>query len=98
MKAINRTSHRNVSACYGRAYGGQFSRTRSYDLILQPSAFLDAHTFIGNTAVMQIDKIRELIGGKIYVTPALKAADGGTDALLMEQERRTRASRALSVA
>ena len=56
-----------------------------YDLILQPSAFLDAHTFIGNTAVMQIDKIRELIGGKVYVTPALKAADGGTDsALLME--------------
>ncbi|MFQ6064127.1 MAG: family 1 encapsulin nanocompartment shell protein [Candidatus Bathyarchaeia archaeon] len=56
-----------------------------YDLILQPSAFLDAHTFIGNTAVMQIDKIRELIGGNIYVTPALKAADGGTDnAILME--------------
>lgn len=25
---------------------------RPYDLILQPSAFLDAHTFIGNTAVM----------------------------------------------
>ncbi len=23
-----------------------------YDLILQPSAFLDAHMFIGNTAVM----------------------------------------------
>lgn len=23
-----------------------------YDLIVQPSAFLDAHTFIGNTAVM----------------------------------------------
>ncbi len=56
-----------------------------YDLILQPSAFLDAHTFIGNTAVMQIDKIREVIGGKVYVTPALKAADGGIDsALLME--------------
>jgi uncharacterized linocin/CFP29 family protein len=56
-----------------------------YDLILQPSAFLDSHTFIGNTAVMQIDKIRELIGGNIHVTPALKAADGGTDnALLME--------------
>lgn len=56
-----------------------------YDLILQPSAFLDAHTFIGNTAVMQIDKIRELIGGNIYVTSALKAADGGTDnAILME--------------
>jgi uncharacterized linocin/CFP29 family protein len=56
-----------------------------YDLILQPSAFLDAHTFIGNTAVMQIDKIRELIGGNVYVTPALKAADGGTDnAILME--------------
>jgi uncharacterized linocin/CFP29 family protein len=56
-----------------------------YDLILQPSAFLDAHTFIGNTAVMQIDKIRELIGGNVYVTPALRAADGGTDnAILME--------------
>jgi uncharacterized linocin/CFP29 family protein len=56
-----------------------------YDLILQPSAFLDAHTFIGQTAVMQIDKIKELIGGKVYVTPALKASDGGTDsALLME--------------
>lgn len=56
-----------------------------YDLILQPSAFLDAHTFIGNTAVMQIDKIRELISGNVYVTPALRAADGGTDnALLME--------------
>lgn len=56
-----------------------------YDLILQPGAFLDAHTFIGTTAVMQIDKIRELIGGKVHVTPALKAADGGTDSgLLME--------------
>lgn len=40
-----------------------------YDLILQPSAFLAAHTFIGNTAVMQIDKIKELIAGKVYVTP-----------------------------
>jgi len=56
-----------------------------YDLILQPSAFLAAHTFIGNTAVMQIDKIKELIAGKVYVTPALKAADGGADiAILME--------------
>jgi uncharacterized linocin/CFP29 family protein len=56
-----------------------------YDLILQPSAFMDVHTLIGNTAVMQIDKIPELIGGKVYVTPALKAADGGTgSALLME--------------
>jgi len=61
-----------------------------YDLILQPSAFLDAHTFIGNTAVMQIDKIRELIGGKVYVTPALKADEGGTaSALLMRQEQKT---------
>ncbi len=34
---------------------------------------------------MQIDKIRKLIGGKVYVTPALKVADGRTDsALLME--------------
>lgn len=56
-----------------------------YDLILQPSAFLAAHPFIGNTAVMQIDKIKELIAGKVYVTPALKAADGGADsAILME--------------
>jgi len=56
-----------------------------YDLILQPSAFLDVHTFISNTAVMWIDKICELIDGKVCVTPALKATDGGIDsALLME--------------
>jgi uncharacterized linocin/CFP29 family protein len=57
--------------------------TTPYDLLLQPSAFMDAHTFIANTGIMQIEKIRELIGGNIYVTPNLKAADGGTDSALL---------------
>jgi len=54
-----------------------------YDLILQPSAFMDAHSFISNTGIMQIEKIRELIGGNIYVTPNLKASDGGTDSAIL---------------
>jgi len=59
-----------------------------YDLILQPSAFLAAHTFIGTTATMQIDKIRDLIRGTVYVSPELLASDGGADsAILMETGR-----------
>ena len=54
-----------------------------YDLILQPSAFMDAHSFITNTGIMQIEKIKELIGGNIYVTPNLKASDGGTDSAIL---------------
>ncbi len=57
----------------------------AYHLIMQSSAYLDSHTFIGNTAVMQIDKIRELIGGTVYVTPALKASDGGMDSAILLQ-------------
>jgi hypothetical protein len=29
--------------------------------------------FIGSTTVMQIDKIKEWRGGKVYVTPALES-------------------------
>jgi uncharacterized linocin/CFP29 family protein len=54
-----------------------------YDLLLQPSAYMSAHSFITNTSQMQIEKIRELIGGNIYVTPNLKAADGGTDSAIL---------------
>jgi uncharacterized linocin/CFP29 family protein len=54
-----------------------------YDLILQPSAFMNAHSFITGTGIMQIDKIRELIGGNIYITPNLKASDGGTDSAIL---------------
>lgn len=54
-----------------------------YDLILQPSAFMDAHSFITNTGIMQIEKLKELIGGNLYVTPNLKASDGGTDSAIL---------------
>jgi uncharacterized linocin/CFP29 family protein len=57
--------------------------TTPYDLLLQPSAYMDAHSFIANTGILQIEKIRELIGGNIYVTPNLKAADGGTDSAIL---------------
>jgi uncharacterized linocin/CFP29 family protein len=57
--------------------------TTPYDLILQPKAYMDAHSFIANTGIMQIEKIRELIGGNIYVTPNLKAADAGTDSAIL---------------
>jgi len=59
-----------------------------YDLVLQPSAYLAAHTFIGQTDVMQIDKIRQLIKGNVYVSPEVKASDGTTgSAILMETGR-----------
>ncbi len=32
---------------------------------------------------MQIEKIRELIGGNIYVTPNIKASDAGTDSAVL---------------
>jgi uncharacterized linocin/CFP29 family protein len=44
---------------------------------------MDTHTFITGTGIMQIEKIRELIGGSIYVTPNLKASDGGTDSAIL---------------
>lgn len=54
-----------------------------YDLILQPSAFMAAHSFIGDTGIMQIDKVKELIGGKIYVSTNLKASDAGADSAVL---------------
>jgi len=54
-----------------------------YDLIVQPSAFMDAHTLIANTGISQIEKIKELIQGNIYISSQLKAADGGTDSAIL---------------
>lgn len=54
-----------------------------YELILQPSAFMDAHSFITNTSEMQIEKIRELISGNIYVTPNIKSSAGGTNSAVL---------------
>lgn len=54
-----------------------------YDLIVQPWMFMDAHSFIANTGIMQIEKIRELIGGNIYVTPNIKTSDAGTDSAIL---------------
>jgi len=67
-----------------------------YDLILQPSAYLAAHTFIGDTAVMQIDKIRDLIKGNVYVTPEIKAADAGTDSAVLIESGRANADLAVA--
>jgi uncharacterized linocin/CFP29 family protein len=54
-----------------------------YDLIVQPSAYMDAHTLIANTGISQLEKIQELIQGNIYVSSQLKAADGGTDSAIL---------------
>jgi uncharacterized linocin/CFP29 family protein len=54
-----------------------------YDLIVQPKAFMDAHTLIANTAISQIEKIRELIGGNIYVTPLIKSSGGATNSAIL---------------
>jgi len=56
-----------------------------YDLILQPSAYMDALTLIANTGISQLEKIQEIIQGNIYVTPLIKSSAGGTDtAVLMK--------------
>jgi uncharacterized linocin/CFP29 family protein len=54
-----------------------------YDLIVQPSAFMDAHTLIANTGISQVEKITELIQGNIYISSQLKASDGGTDSAIL---------------
>jgi len=56
-----------------------------YDLILQPSAYMDALALIANTGISQLEKIQEIIQGNIYVTPLIKSSAGGTDtAILMK--------------
>jgi len=55
----------------------------SYDLILQPSAFMDAHTLIANTGISQLEKIKELIGGQVYVSSQLKASGGTTNSAIL---------------
>jgi len=54
-----------------------------YDLILQPSPFMDAQTFIANTGIRQLEKMKELIRGNIYVSAQLKASDGGLDSAIL---------------
>ena len=54
-----------------------------YDLILQPVHFMAAHSFITNTGIMQIEKIKELIRGNVYVSPNIKASDGGADSAIL---------------
>jgi len=44
---------------------------------------MDAHSLIANTGISQIEKIKELIQGNIYVSSQLKASDGGTDSAVL---------------
>jgi uncharacterized linocin/CFP29 family protein len=54
-----------------------------YDLILQPSAYMDALTLIANTGISQLEKIKEIIRGEIFVSALLKASDAGTDSAIL---------------
>ena len=54
-----------------------------YDLILQPSAYMDALTLIANTGISQLEKIKEIIRGEIFVSAILKASDAGTDSAIL---------------
>ena len=54
-----------------------------YDLILQPSAYMDTLALIANTGISQLEKIKEIIQGNIYVSAIIKASDGDTDSAIL---------------
>lgn len=57
-----------------------------FDLVLQPTAYMDAEVLITSTGKSQLDRIRQLIKGNVFASSIIKASDAGLDsAVLMKR-------------